>query len=222
MKCSVAFRGTPINIFFHVIAQAARRKPSAFSRWIRHLGGFGLFLAAILDSTPVPTFGGVDILTAILAARHAEPWYYYATVATAGSIVGAYLTFHAAHAGGSDYLQKKFGKRRVAKLLEFFERWGTTALVLSSAIPFPFPTSAFFAAAGVLKYPFRKFLIVVALSRGFRYTLIAAIASHYGRHFVRLLRNPSQYYGWLFVIALALLMAIFAGVVMRKRLQTAS
>lgn len=120
-----------------------------------------------------------------------------------------------------DYLQRKFGGRRVAKLLEIFEKWGTRALVLSCAVPFPFPTSAFFAAAGVLDYPLRRFLIVVVLSRGARYVAIAVIASHYGRHFIRLLRNPSQYYGWLVAIGMALVMAIAIGFLLRKRLQTA-
>lgn len=35
---------------------------------LRHLGAFGLFFRAILDSLPLPIFGGSDILTAILAA----------------------------------------------------------------------------------------------------------------------------------------------------------
>ena len=55
----------------------------------RHLGG-GVFLA-ILDSTPLPTFGGPDILMAILAASHRNPWYEYAAVATTGSVIGAYI-----------------------------------------------------------------------------------------------------------------------------------
>ncbi len=59
---------------------------------LRHLGVFGLFLLAIADSTPLPTFAGPDILTAIFAARHHDPWYYYAAVATAGSVIGAYMT----------------------------------------------------------------------------------------------------------------------------------
>src|ERR1700690_3965779 len=57
----------------------------------RHLGAFGLFSLAIVDSSPLPTFGGPDILTAILAASHRNPWYEYAAVATAGSVIGAYL-----------------------------------------------------------------------------------------------------------------------------------
>jgi len=68
---------------------------------LRHLGGLGLFLVAMLDSSPLPTFGGLDILTAILSARHVEPWFYYAMVATAGSVIGAFTTFKAARKAGA-------------------------------------------------------------------------------------------------------------------------
>lgn len=180
---------------------------------------FGLFLLAILDSTPIPTLGGVDILLAILSARHAEPWYYYAIVATAGSVIGAYITFHAARRGGADYLQKKFGQRRVAKLLDSFNHWGTGGLAVSSALPFPFPTSAFFAAAGVLDYPVRRFVVVVALARAARYAIIAVVASHYGRHFIRILRDPSRYWGWLVGIAVGIALLVFTAIIVRKRMQ---
>src|SRR5690348_13256508 len=83
----------------------------------RHLGALGLFSLAILDSSPVPTFGGPDILTAILAATHRDPWYEYAAVATAGSVIGAYLTFRLARQAGSSYLTSRFGERRVSALL---------------------------------------------------------------------------------------------------------
>jgi len=187
-------------------------------RYMRHLGGPGLFLLAIVDSTPIPTLGGVDILLAILAARHVEPWYFYAVVATSGSVIGAYLTFHAARVGGADYLRRKFGERRVNNFLALFDRWGTNGLVVSAAVPFPFPTSALFAAAGVLDYPLKRFLAVVAMARGARYVTIALVAFHYGRHFVRALRNPAQYYGWLAAIAVAVLMMIFMAAMVRKRL----
>ena len=195
-----------------------RTKSATFMQVIRHLGAPGMFLLAIVDSTPIPTLGGVDILLAILAARHVEPWWVYGFVAAAGSLTGAYLTFRAARAGGSDYLQKKFGQKRVSKFLQMFERWGTTGLVVSAAVPFPFPTSAFFAAAGVLDYPTRKFLAVVAAARTARFVTIALVAFHYGRHFIRALRNPSQYYGWLIAVAIALLSLIIAAAAVRKRL----
>ena len=187
---------------------------------VRHLGGFGLFLLAIVDSTPIPTFGGLDILTAILAARHREPWYYYAGVATAGSVIGAYFTFRMTRKAGLDYLNRKFGKRKVARLLKYFERWGAGALVVSTVIPLPFPTSAFFAVAGALDYPLRTFIVVVALGRALRYGAIAAIASYYGRRFVVGLRHLGGHSGWLLAIAAAAVIAITAAIVLRKRLQS--
>ncbi len=193
-----------------------------YTRVLRHLGATGLFLLAILDSSPLPTFGGPDILTAILAARHGEPWYYYALMATSGSVIGAYITFRMARGAGAAYLHKKFGEKRVAGLLHFFDRWGTGALVVTTAVPFPFPTSAFFAAAGVVGYPVRTYLVVVTISRAARYCAIAAIASHYGRHFIRVLRHPNQYLGWLLLVLAIVVMVTAATILLTRKLETAN
>jgi membrane protein YqaA with SNARE-associated domain len=183
-----------------------------------HLGAFGLFFVAIIDSSPLPTFGGPDILTAILAARQTNPWYEFVAVATAGSVIGAYLTFRIARKAGSAFLHSKFGNRKVDAMLHYFEKWGTGALVASAAIPFPFPTSLLFAAAGASKYSVAKFLTVVTICRCARYTLVALIADHYGRHIVRVLLHPAQYWGWLLVFAALILGVILAGVLLNKRL----
>ncbi|HEV2493938.1 MAG TPA: VTT domain-containing protein [Terriglobia bacterium] len=190
------------------------------SAFLRHLGGMGLFVLAVVDSTPIPTFAGPDILTAILAARQREPWYYYAAVATAGSVLGAYLTFRMARKAGLDYLSSKFGPRRVSRLLEYFERWGAGALAVSTAVPLPFPTSAFFAAAGVLDYPLRTFIVVVTLGRAARYGAIAVIAFHYGRRFVHGLRHLGQHSGWLLTIAAAVVLVVAVAIVLQKRLES--
>ena len=90
----------------NLLLQTHRRRPRSrtLTATFLHLGAVGLFFLAILDSSPLPTFGGLDILTAILAASHRNPWYEYATTATAGSVVGAYLTFRLARKAGSAYL----------------------------------------------------------------------------------------------------------------------
>jgi membrane protein YqaA with SNARE-associated domain len=205
-----------------VAPRPRRRSSSGLTTLLRHLGGFGLLLIAIVDSSPLPTFGGTDILTAILAARRAEPWYYYVAMATAGSVIGAYITFHAAQKAGSDYLQKKFGKRRFANFLGTFERWGSGGLAVSTAVPLPFPTSAFFAAAGVLKYPTKRFLLVVTACRGARYAIIGLVAFHYGQHFIRVLRHPGQYYGWFIGIMVAIAGLVAVGVLLHRHLQPAN
>jgi membrane protein YqaA with SNARE-associated domain len=181
-----------------------------------------LFFLAILDSSPLPTFGGPDILTAILAASHKPLWYEYAACATAGSVIGAYFTFRLARTAGSAYLDQKFKKSVVSRFLNLFKRWGTGTLLASTMIPLPTPTSMFFAAAGASDYPLKRFLALVAGGRAVRYFAIAYIAGRYGRHFLRVLRHPLQYWGWLaFFVGLAVLF-IAAGIFAGHQLEEAS
>jgi membrane protein YqaA with SNARE-associated domain len=187
----------------------------------RHLGAVGLFFLAILDSTPLPTFGGPDILMAILAASHRNPWYEYAAVATAGSVIGAYITFRLARKAGAAYLNSKFGQGRVSVFLDLFQKQGTGALVASTAIPIPFPTSMMFAAAGASDYRLSKFLPVVSVCRAARYSAIAIVADLYGRHFIRVLRHPLQYWGWLLLFIALTIGLIATGVLINRRLTVA-
>jgi membrane protein YqaA with SNARE-associated domain len=188
----------------------------------RHLGAAGLFFLAILDSSPVPTFGGPDILIAILAGSHRSPWYEYAAVTTAGSVIGAYLTFRIARKAGSAYLNSKFGHGKVSGFLKLFQKWGTGTLVATTAIPFPFPTSMVFAAAGASDYRMSKYLPIVAVCRGARYSAIAIVADLYGRHFIRVLRHPTQYWGWLLLFAAVTAGLIGGGILINRRLETAA
>src|SRR5215467_2758723 len=146
---------------------------------LRHLGAAGLFFLAILDSSPIPTLGGPDIVTAVLAASHRPLWWEYAASATAGSVVGAYLTFRLARTAGSAYLDKKFKKGKVSKFLKIFKHWATGTLIASTAIPLPTPTSMFFAAAGAGDYPLPRFLAIVTVCRSIRYFGVAFFAGHY-------------------------------------------
>jgi len=198
-----------------------RRRSVTLTSTLLHLGAAGLFFLAILDSSPLPTFGGLDILTAVLAASHRNPWYEYAATATAGSVVGAFLTYRVAHKAGSAYLEKKLKKGKVSKFLKLFKKWGTGTLVASTAIPFPTPTSMFFAAAGASDYPLPKFLSVVTVCRSARYFGIAFVASQYGRGFIRLLRHPGQHWGWL-VLSLTLIVGLIGGgILISRQLTTA-
>ena len=204
----------------NVLLQNATRGRSVFSTF-RHLGAFGLFFLTILDSSPVPTFGGPDILLAILVSTRPGDWYEYAAVATVGSTIGAFITFRLARKAGEAYLEGKFGKSRVSAALAIFKKWGTGTLIASTAIPFPFPTSLVFAAAGASDYHLGKYLTVVAISRGVRYTAIGILADLFGRHFVRMFRHPTQYWEWYLVFTAAILVLIGAGILINKRLLSA-
>ena len=194
-----------VNILFQI---AQQNRGHGVTSIFRHLGALGLFSLAFLGSTPVPTFSGPDILTAILAARHRDPWYEYAGAATAGSVLGAYFTFSLVKLTGSFYL------------LRLFEKWGAGALAVSAFIPIPFPTSIFFAAAGVTNYRADKYLGIVTVCRAFRFAFVAVVADHYGRHFVRILRHPAQYWGWLLLFAALIFGMVAGGIMINRRLAT--
>lgn len=206
------------------VLQARRRNPpNRALAWFRHLGALGLFFLAVLDGTPLPTFGGPDILLVILVVSRRNPWYEYAAAATVGAVIGAYLTFRLARRAGRAYLESKFSGRQIPKLLKIFDRWGMGVVVASCAIPFPLPTSMFFAAAGASgKYHTPTFLSAVTLARGFRYTAVAIIAHLYGRHVIRVLRHPIQYWGWLILFSAIFVLLIAAGTLVNRRVAEAS
>lgn len=203
-----------------LVQSQIRRHPQSFASKLGHLGAAGLFFLAVLDSSPIPTFGGPDILTAILAASHRPLWYEYAATATAGSVLGAYFTFRISRRAGSAYLDRKFKKSLVTKFLKLFKRWGTGTLAASTLIPLPTPTSMFFAAAGASDYPKGRFLAIVATCRAIRYFGIAYVASEYGRHFTRVLRHPMQHWGWLLLFIGLTGALLTGGIVVSHRLET--
>ena len=77
-----------------VVLQAKKKKaaaPSTTLTLVRHLGGIALLPLAVLDSTIIPTFGSLDLLTAWLAVGDPERWWYYALMSTVGSLIGALI-----------------------------------------------------------------------------------------------------------------------------------
>ena len=129
------------------------KRPAARSlSWkLQHLGALGLFFLTILDSSPIPTFGGPDILIAVLSASHRNPWYEYAATATLGSMIGAYITFRLARKAGSAYLDQKFKKGKVSKFLNIFKKWGTGTLAAISGNSYPYPDQHVFCGSGRLR-----------------------------------------------------------------------
>src|SRR6266850_2068528 len=175
--------------------------------WLIHLGGPGLILLGLADNAGILP-GSMDILTILLAAHRRDIWFYYAIMATAGAVMGGYLTYRVAVKGGKATLEKKFSQRTVDKVYAKFERWGFGAVAIPALFPPPFPMVVVLLTAGAMRYPRRKFLTALALGRGVRYTILAFLGAHYGRHIVSFF---SQYYKPALIALIAL--AVLGGVI---------
>lgn len=182
-----------LKIWLAVALQVKRHTPSSTLKLVRQFGGIALFPLAILDSSIIPTFGSLDLLTGWLAVSDPELWWYYALMSTAGSLLGAWLTHHLGKKMGEWWIEGKIGHKRTLQIRNAIENHGFISIFLSTVAPPPFPTPWFFVAAGAFSFPRRKFMVVTFLGRALRYSLVTLVAAHFGRTFLRYLRHPLHY-----------------------------
>lgn len=153
--------------------------------FVRRFGALVFFPLALLDMSPIPAPGSFDALLIVLTASHRTLWSYYALMATAASVIGAWPSFQIGRKGGLEAIEKKLGDRRSKKIFSAFQRWGFWSMVVGALAPPPMPASAFVLAAGAMKYPWPRFLLSWTLGRVVRFGLIGWITMRYGRHIFR-------------------------------------
>ena len=97
---------------------ATPSKAHAVRHWLFTLGGPGLILLGLIDSSVIPVPGSMDAMTIVLAGHDREWWPYYALMATVGSVIGAYLTYRIARNGGEKALKEKVSPRIAKKVTQ--------------------------------------------------------------------------------------------------------
>jgi len=160
--------------------------------WLFHLGGLGLIPLGLLDNSPIPLPGIMDVATILFSARHQQLWLYYALMATAGSVLGGFLSYRLARKGGKAALERRFSPRKVDKVCKIFERWGFAAIAIPALLPPPMPMVPFLLAAGAMQYPVKKFLLALTLGRISRYMILAYLAALYGRQIIAFIAGHSH------------------------------
>lgn len=198
-----------------IIAAAAPTMTRSVRHWIYHLGGLGFIPLGLLDNSVIPLPGSMDVLTIFLSARKEQLWFYYAATATAGSVIGGFVTYRLARKGGKETLARRFPPKRLEKVYEIFERWGLGAIAIPALLPPPVPMLPFLFAAGAMQYPLRKFLFALTLGRTVRYTLLAFLAARYGRPILAFIAKHGHPVLWIVIGLLAtaavVLFVVFAG-----------
>jgi membrane protein YqaA with SNARE-associated domain len=144
------------------------------------LGGPGLFLIALLDSSFLSFPEVNDLLIVYLTTRHKHRMVYYALMTTLGSIGGCLLLYGVARKGGEAFLRRRFSERHVERAMERFRQYGLLAVLVPSILPPPTPFKIFVLAAGVARVPPPQFILAIAIGRGFRYFGEGLLALYYG------------------------------------------
>jgi membrane protein YqaA with SNARE-associated domain len=153
--------------------------------WARRVGGPGLIVLGVIDNSAIPVPGSQDAMVILLAASEKTWWPYYALMATAGAVLGGYITYRLARRQGKAILERHVPRRKAQKVYRTFEKWGFFAVMIPALLPPPLPMFPFLLAAGAMQYSRSKFVAALALGRGIRYTLLAYLAVSYGRQIFR-------------------------------------
>jgi membrane protein YqaA with SNARE-associated domain len=176
----------------HDVALRLLSDMRSLSRWV--IGTFasppGIFVLAALDSTLFVSLPfGIDAAVIILAARSHTLAWMVPLLATAGSAVGAALTFWMGRAIGDKGLERYVPEKRLARVRDKLKNRGAIALALVCLIPPPFPFTPFVLAAGALEVRPALFFSTLVLMRSIRFGLEAMLAARYGRRILSALES---------------------------------
>ncbi|HEX3876641.1 MAG TPA: hypothetical protein VHW24_06630 [Bryobacteraceae bacterium] len=190
--------------FFHVFFQ---------------LGGPGLLLLGILDSSFLFAPLGNDLLVVALSAHYhsVSRMLYYAAMSTVGSALGCLLVDVILRPAGEHGLEKHLSARRIGYIKGKVERNAAWALIVASIAPPPFPFTPFIMAAAALQYPRNKMLAITTVARMVRFTAIGALALVFGRRILHWAENPVVQYVLIGLIVVCIVGSVISVVGWVKR-----
>ena len=153
------------------------------------LGGAGLFILGVLDSSFLFLPLGNDLLLTALTIRHHERLPLYVALASSGSCAGVFLLDLVVRKGGEVGLQKIMSKRRFEFLKRKMSHHASIPLALICVAPPPFPFTPVVATASAFNYPRWRLLAIVLGGRIVRFTIVGLLANKFGHEILRLAKT---------------------------------
>jgi membrane protein YqaA with SNARE-associated domain len=153
---------------------------AAIQEWAAELGGVGLFVIALLDSSFLSFPQVNDLLIILLSTKYPQRMPYYAGMTTIGSIIGCFMLYGVARRGGGMFLRRRVKGRYADRAIALYQRHGLLAVVVPALLPPPVPFKVFVLLAGAAAVSPVRFGIAVAIGRGIRYFGQGYLAVLYG------------------------------------------
>jgi membrane protein YqaA with SNARE-associated domain len=184
----------------------------AFLQWFAfQLGGPGIFLVAIADSSLLSFPEGNDVLIVLLSTNNT--WgnmAYYVSVTIMGSLCGCVLLYTVGRKGGAPLLRKRFHPKDIDRAERLFEKYGILTVLIPSILPPPLPFKIFVLSAGVFRLKLSAFLLAIAIGRTVRYLMWGILAVLYGNAVKIYMQNNLK---WVGIILFALFILAFGSTI---------
>jgi membrane protein YqaA with SNARE-associated domain len=153
------------------------------------LGGPGLFLVALLDSSFLPLPGITDVLLVIAVTRHPAAMLGYVAMTVAGSVAGCLALHYLGRKGGEAFVRKRFTGEKIERAMAALQRNGVMAVLVPCLLPPPAPFKIFILLAGVAGISAARLATAIAIGRGVRYLALGILAVKYGERAMTYMRD---------------------------------
>jgi membrane protein YqaA with SNARE-associated domain len=168
-----------------------------FFRYLGHLayhaGIAGLLIVGFLDSSFLILPFGNDVLLIALSAHHHGMVPFYALAATAGSVLGCWLTIWLS-GKGEERLRKRVSGKRLKYIEDKVKKHAGWMIAFASVMPPPFPFTTFVAGAAAFDYPKKRMFSIIGGARFARFAVEGWLAIAYGTVILRFLNSRELEY----------------------------
>ncbi|MBN1808924.1 MAG: DedA family protein [Planctomycetes bacterium] len=183
-----------------------------------------LFVLAAAESSFFPIPPDVLLIALCIGAAaigNSPMCFFYAAVCTVASVLGGALGYLIGLYGGRPIAVKLFGEKKVLAAEDAYRKYDVWAIGAAGFTPIPY--KIFTILSGAMEVPFRRFILVSALSRGARFFLVALALFFFGAEVKSFL---DDYFAW---VTFAVFFGVVAGFVVvglfsrrRKNVTTSS
>lgn len=163
-------------------------------------GEYGLFVYSIIET--ITPLAGVEVFFVTLVAA-GSPWWRVALVTTIANVVGAAIVYFFMAKENNWFYKKILKPKQRERTDKLFKYYGVWAIFIFAMTPLPFFLIIF--VASLAKMGFKKLMISVFFSRGFRFFVTTFILHQFSDV------SPLMLVLILFVIALPVMLIMYLG-----------
>ena len=152
-------------------------------------GAAGLFAYSFIEASVSPF--PVEVLLLPLMIAEPSKAFWFAFIATAGSVFGAMFGYWLGYIGKIAVLEKFFSKDKIAKVHNLYNKYESWAVFIAGFTPIPFKLVTI--SGGVFYINFKKFVLFSILSRGLRFFLEAGFIILFGNEVIEFLDRNFEF-----------------------------